>query len=55
MENFLLDEIKKYANTILNDNNISNEHVIQFVDSDKSFTIIQISPSNYLHDIITVN
>ncbi len=55
MENFLLEEIKKYVNSILNTNNISNDHLIQFVDNEKSFKIIQISPSIYLLDIITVN
>ncbi len=52
MENLVFVEIKKYIGDVLDAYGISHEHIIQPADSTKPYKIIQISPSNYLSDVI---
>ena len=55
MENFILEDIKKYINNVLDTYSISSTHVIQSVVTINPYKIIQISPSSFLYNIINEN
>ena len=55
MNDFILEDIKKYINNVLDTYSISSIHVIQSVESINPYKIIQISPSKFLYSIIYKN